>query len=373
MSDGVKNAFMIQAMNAFIYGAMSIVIPLLMIERGLDVESMGLIFAVLPIVSQTFRVTFAIVSDFIGRKVFYGFNSIMNIVFMAVYYFAHHPLWFLFGKFTEGVRNASLWSVNRAYFLDHSYEKKDILIKMRGVGAIFSAFGTIAAGLLLTLVFFENTILFLIIISLFIIPQVFRLKDKLKRDVSILSLLKSFDVRSKKRVFKNFIIIFIFTGIGWGLIAGYILPLFLRLIGYNEGSIGLILGARTLGTGLITYFLASRFPGKKLVLIGGLLFAASISMLFFATEPTVFAIILIMGLAEGFVAAGFEYIFVKVIGQNSSAGDIAILMFGLHMGMSLSLALSGFIISSIGFSYMFLASAILFGATSVASYYNLKR
>ena len=373
MSNGVKNAFMIQVLNAVIYGAMSIVIPLLMIERGIDVESMGLIFAVLPVVSQTFRVTFAIISDFIGRKVFYGLNSVMNIVFMGVYYFAHHPLWFLFGKFTEGVRNASLWSVNRAYFLDHSYDKKDVLIKMRGVGAIFSALGTIAAGFLITLVFFESTILLLILISLFIIPQVFKLRDKVRRDVSVLSVLKSFDVRKKNTVFKNFMIIFVFTGIGWGLIAGYILPLFLRVLGHTEGMVGLILGARTLGIGLVAYFLASKFSGKKLILLGGLFFAASVSMLMFATNSTALPIIVVMGLAEGFMAAGFEYIFVKVVNQTFSAGDIGILMFGMHMGMSISLALSGFIISLIGFGYMFLASAFLFGVTSVASYYNLKR
>lgn len=373
MSDGVKSAFAIQALNDFVYGAMTIIIPLLMIERGIDVESMGLIFAVLPIISQTARITFATISDFIGRKIFYGLNSVMNVIFISVYYFAHHPLEFLSGKFAEGIRNASLWSVNRAYFLDHSYEKKKILIKMRGVASTFSAFGTIAAGLLIALLFYENTMLICIIISLFIIPQVFRLKDKMKRKVSVLSILKSFDIRGRKGVFKNFVIIFIFTGIGWGLIAGYIFPLFLRLLGYNEQSIGLILGARTLCMGLVIYFLASRLSGKKLILFGGLFFAATVGLLSFATESTALAIMLLGGLADGLLSAGFEYIFVKVVNHNSSAGDIAILMFGLHMGMSASLAASGFIITSMGFPFMFFVSAFLFAATSIASYKNLKR
>jgi MFS family permease len=369
----MKSAFLIQAMNAFIYGAMSIVIPLLMVDRGIAVESMGLIFAVLPIISQTARITFATLSDFIGRKIFYGVNSVMNLIFMGVYFFARHPLEFIFGKFTEGIRNAALWSVNRAYFMDHSYEKKNILIKMRGVGSIFTAFGTIAAGLLIALVFYENTILICMLLSLFIIPQVFRLKDKMKRKVSIPSIIKSFDLRGRKGIFRNFIIIFIVMGIGWGLIAGYIFPLFLRLLGYSEKSIGLILGARTLCAGLVTYFFASRVSGKRLVLFGGLSFATAVGLLSFASASTVLAILLIGGLADGLVAAGFEYIFVKVVKNSSSAGDIAFLMFGLHMGMSGSLALSGFIISSVGFGVMFLASAVLFGIGSVASYYNLKR
>lgn len=371
LSDGIKNAFIIQVINAFVYGAMTIIIPLLMIERGIDIESMGLIFAVLPIIAQTARITFAMISDFVGRKIFYGLNSVMNIVFMGIYYFATRPLEFLFGKFMEGIRNASLWSVNRAYFMDHSYQKKNILIKMRGLGSIFTAFGTIAAGLLISLLFYENTILVCIIISIFVIPQVFRLKDKMRRKVSILSIIRSFDIRGRKRIFRNFIFIFIVTGLGWGLIAGYIFPLFLRLLGYSEQSIGLILGARTLCAGLITYFFASRVPGKRLVLFGGLFFAVTVGLLSFATESTALAIMVIGGLADGLLSAAFEYIFVKVVNHNSSAGDIAMLMFGLHMGMSASLAASGFIISSVGFSSMFFISAVLFAVTSIASYKNL--
>jgi len=362
---------MIEAINAFVMGAMSIVIPLLMIERGLDVESIGLIFAVLPLFSQVARTTFAIVSDFVGRKLFYKLNSILNVVFMGVYYFAHHPIQFLLGKVVEGVRNASLWSVNRAYFMDHSYEKKDILIKMRGVNAIFSAIGTIAAGLLIAMLFYENTILVCILISLLIIPQVFRLRDKMKRNVSLISIIKSFDVRGRNRAFKNFMIIYFFSGIAWGMISGYILPLFLRLMGHTEQYIGLILGVRLLAMGAVTYLLASKFSGKRGVLLGGLFFALSIALLSFSTPSTAYLFIILLGLGEAFVAASFEYMFVKVINHNSSAGDIGILMFGLHLGMSISLAASGFIISSIGFPTMFFASAMLFTLYSLASYYNL--
>jgi predicted MFS family arabinose efflux permease len=297
----------------------------------------------------------------------------MNVIFMGIYLVANNSFGFLVGKFAEGVRNASLWSVNRAYFMDHSFEKKDILIKMRGLGSIFSAFGTIAAGILLSLLFFEKTIIVCIIVSIFIIPQVFRLKDKMRRDVSMESFRKSFDIRGRRKVFKDFIVIFVFMGIAFGLTAGYVLPLFLRLIGYNEQTIGLLLGARTLCTGLITYFLASRVAGKRLVLYGGLAFALAMALMVFATEQTALAIIILIGLADGLVSANFEYIFVKIVNQKSSAGDIAQLMFGFHMGMSGSLAISGFVISALGFNILFIGCALLFAVTSVASYYSLTR
>jgi MFS family permease len=273
LSDGIKNAFTIQVMNAFIIGAMTIVVPLLMVERGIDVESMGLIFAILPVVSQTARITFGVVSDFVGRKIFYKLNSVLNVVFMMAYYFANQPLDFLLGKIAEGLRDASLWSVNRAYITDNSYEKKDLLIKMSGLGSVFSSFGTIFAGLMISLLFYGNTILACVLVALFIIPQTFKLRDGMKKEASILSILRAFDIRKRNDTFKNFIIIFFISGLGWGLISGYIMPLFLSIMGHNSQQIGLVLGVRGLVLGMITYFIAARFPDKKLILFGGLAFA----------------------------------------------------------------------------------------------------
>ncbi|MBN2252172.1 MAG: MFS transporter [Kosmotogaceae bacterium] len=359
-------------MNAFVYGSMDLLVPLLMIERGLDIESMGLIFAALPIISQLLRMTFGIISDFIGRKIFYELNSVMNLIFMGIYYFSYGPYDFLMGKLAEGVRNASLWAVNRAYFLDHSYEQKKVLIQMRGVGSIFSAVGTIAAGALIAWILFESTIIVTMAVAVVAIPQVLKLEDKVKKDVSLLDIISSFDIRGKNIVFKRYMLVFLIYGLGWGLITGYVFPLFLKIQGYESGTVGLILGIRSLVMGLLTYYVASRFSGKKMVLYGGLVFALSVGLLMFSTEATVPLLVIFTGLAEGFVAANFEYIFVKIVNKKSYAGDIGILMFGMHAGMSFMLAISGFVISSLGFGALFFVSAIFFGVSAIASYDNLK-
>jgi MFS family permease len=343
-----------------------------MIERGLDVESMGLIFAALPIMSQMLRMTFGVLSDFIGRKIFFKINSIMNLVFMGIYYFAYGPYEFLLGKLAEGVRNASLWSVNRAYFLDHSYEQKNILIRMRGIGAIFSAVGMIAAGALISWLMFESTIIVVMVVAALVIPQVMRLKDKVKKEVSVLSILSRFDIRGRNRVFKKFMLVFLVYGLGWGLITGYVFPLFLKLHGYESGTVGMILGIRSLAMGLITYFVASRFSGRKMVLYGGLAFAATVMLLAFSNDFTAPLVIVLAGLTEGFVAANFEYIFVKIVNKKSYAGDIGIMMFGMHAGMSVSLAISGFVISSVGFGPLFFISGVLFAISAMSSFDNLK-
>ena len=282
---GIKNAFIVQALNAFISGVTYILLPLLMLERKISIESMGLIFAILPLVSQTNRVIFATVSDYIGRKKFYWLCGIMNLVHLTVYYFSKSPFGFLLGKISEGVRNASLWSVNRAYFLDHSQETGEkTLVKMRGIGSIFNAVGTLLAGFLLTMLFYDKTLYLLMGLSLLIFPNVKKLIDKEKRKISILAILEALNFSNKSKKFKTFFTLFFVSGLCFGLIGNYVFPLFLKEAGIMTQNIGLILGARILFGGIFIYALRSIGKGKYKMLIGGLFYSLFLILLPFISQ-----------------------------------------------------------------------------------------
>lgn len=373
MSNGVKNAFAIQALNAFIKGTIFIVIPLLMLDRGIPIESMGLIFAALPLVTQMNRLLFGIVSDYIGRKKFYFFNGLMNMGFLGVYYLATTPLGFLLGKITEGIRNASLWSVNRAYLMDHSKEKdkEKILIKMRGLNSVFEAFGTLLAGFLIVIFLYDKTLLLLIALSVLLFPNVKMLKDKVKRKISPSAIVRALDFRSKSKKFKNFVGIFFLLGLSWGLITGYILPLFLKTMGVPVENIGLLLGIRVLFNGIFIYLFSSIWTGKRKILVGGLLISLIIALLAFSDYTTLPVLIVLFGMASGIADAGYETIFVHIVDHDSLGRDIGILLIGTHVGMSVTQGLSGFVITSLGFPILFFTSAMLFTLFSLAAYYNM--
>ncbi len=372
LTNGVKNAYAIQAINAFVIGMISIVVPLLMVDRGVSVESIGIIFSVLPLVAQTNRLIFGTISDYVGRKKFYVMNGFMNIIFLGTYYFASTPLWFLFGKIFEGVRNATLWSVNRAYFLDHSKNKEKILIELRGMNSVFESLGTLLAGFLLILLSYDNTILFLMLLSLFLFPNIRMLKDKTRSTLNLKHAFKSLDVRYRNKRFKNFIWIFLLIGLSWGFIAGYILPLFLDGMGVPVGMIGLLLGVRILMNGLSVYVFSSIWSGKTKLLVGGTLFSILLILLP-SVEYSVMPIILVMmGTVAGISDAGYETIFTSITDRNSLGKDMGILMIGVQLGMAVTQALSGFVITNLGFSAMFTMSAILYFMFSISSYKNLK-
>ena len=372
--NGIKNAFLIQAINAFVGGVTYIILPLLMLEKGVSIRSIGLVFAVLPLVSQANRLLFGIISDFVGRKSFYWLNGLMNFSFLGVYYFATNSLGFLLGKIIEGIKNASLWSVNRAYFLDYNKKSEKVLTKMSGIDSLFGALGILLAGFLVANLFYGKTLLLLIILSLLIFPNAKKLVNKKKDGFNFFSILRALDFRGKDKKFKNFLAIFFLIGLSWGLSSSYVFPLFLKEIGVSLENIGLLLGLRALLVGVFIYSLHSflfTWSNKEKVLIGGLLTALTLLILPFTSIKVLPLLIIMMGAVTGIGAAGREAIFVEVADHNSLGADIGILMIGTHVGMSTAEAMSGFIIESFGFSIIFIAASVLYALFSLAAFYNM--
>lgn len=149
LKNQIKNVLFIQSIQAFIGGIITITLPLLMQDKGIDIVSIGLIYAALPIIFQLTRMGFAILSDFIGRKIFFISTGILNISYTAIYYLASSPLGFLFGKVIEAMRGASIWSVNRSFVLEHSRNKRKGLVQMRAVNSVSYAVGILIAGFLI--------------------------------------------------------------------------------------------------------------------------------------------------------------------------------------------------------------------------------
>jgi MFS family permease len=369
---GIKNALIIQALNSFVWGVMYVLLPILMLERKISIESMGLIFAVLPLVFQANRMIFSVISDYAGRKKFYWLNGITNIISLLAYCLANNPITFLIGKISEAIKEASLWSVNRAYFLDHSQKAEKSLVKMRGVGYIFYAVGILGAGFIITNLFYNKTLFLLTILSLLIFHNVSKLIDKDKREISILKIIDAFKINNKSKKFKIFFWLFFIQGLYYGLISGYIFPLFLKEIGTGIEQIGLILGMQALLSGIAIYFLRSWGKGKYKLLVGGILNA--LSFVFIAFSPQIFlpAIIILSGISSGLSEAGGETIFVETANRESLAGDIGLLMIGVNVGISITQAVSGFIISSFGFVYLFIAAAFLGLIFSVLAFQNME-
>jgi MFS family permease len=317
---------------------------------------------------------FAVISDFFGRKLFFVLNGFLNIFSSAVYYLAYTPLQFLLGKITEGTKSASLWAVNRAFLLEESGRRTKALVHLRTSAYVSMAVGSLLAGVLITSFYFTNTLLLCIVVGTVVIPTSLLLTERKNRSgFSKKRALHYLDLRKKEKMFRIFLVLFFVMGLSFGFKGGYVFPLFLEENRFDAEAIGVFIGVQTLLAGLSLYLFSSKTKLEKLILLSGFLYSLFLLSLVFSSHLSAAFLVVMFGLADGLVGGGSEGILAKITGEKSYGTDIGLLMMGLHAGITISLAMSGFLIALWGFAVPFLSSALIFPIFYVSAYFLLKQ
>lgn len=368
----IKKGFLLQIIESFIVGVLTIVLPLLMKERNISIVEIGIIFSIQPIIFQLVRLSFSILSEFYGRKVFFVFNSIITVLSNLTYYLAYSPLSYAFGKIMEAVKDGSFWSVNRAYIMDHSEDKKKRLVHLRIFSSSFEALGNLAAGFLIVWLFYQNTLLFLVFVGALSIPISLSLKDFARSRFSFAKAFKSMDFRNRTKEFKKFLALFLISGISDGFIAGYVFTVFLSSIGMNAEFIGIVLAAKLLITGICAYFF-TKTDIIRLLLIGGMMYCVSLLLLGFSNTVFAVAVLVLLGAANGLIINVSEAFLSSITSGEAYAADIGLLLTSFHIGRTASLFSSGFVIASYGFPTVFVLSSAAYAFFTFLTYKVVKR
>jgi MFS family permease len=368
-----KLTVLIQFLNSFVGGVLFIALPLLMNER-IDIATIGLIFSCLPIIFQLTRMLFAIISDFLGRKLFFVLNGFLNILSSSIYYLAYTPLQFLIGKVTEGTTGASLWAVNRAFLLEDSGRERKPLVHLRTSVYVSMAVGILLAGVLITwFSSYMETLLLCILVGAAVIPMSSFLTDrKERRGFSKKRVLSYLDLRKKEKMFTMFLILFFVMGMSFGFKDGYVFPLFLEKNEFKAEAIGVCLGIQMLLAGFSSHLFARRIRIDKLILLSGFLYSLLLIILGFSSYLFAAFLVIVFGVVEGLLVGGQEGILLNIAKEESYGTDIGLLTMGLHAGRTASLALSGFLIALWGFAAPFLLSALVFPIFYISAYFFLK-
>jgi len=362
----------IQVLNSFVGGILGVALPLMMRERNIDIVTIGFVFASMPMIFQLGRMSFATVSDFWGRKPFFVLQGWLGVISYSIYYLAYTPLDFLFGKVIEGTKDGSLWAVNRAFLLEKSENKWRTLVHLRTTAYISFAVGSLLAGFLVVGFLYEGTLMLCVIIGAFAIPLPLLLVRRRKKKLNVTEALHFLDFRKKKRIFKICLALFFVMGISIGFLSGFVFPLFLSDNGFDTQTIGVLLGLQILLAGLFSYIFAGRFKIRKLILITGVLYTIVLTLLGFSSSALAGVLVVVYGISEGLLSIVHEGILSRVTNEESYGTDIGLLMMGLHSGRTVSLAMTGLLISMLGFVAPFLLSASIFVIFYVASYFVLK-
>jgi len=368
----VRVVIFIQVLSSFVSGVFGVALPLMMDERNIDIATIGLVFAALPMIFQLGRIFFATVSEFWGRKLFFVLNGFLGVVSSAIYYLAHTPLEFLFGKVMEGTKDGSLWAVNRAFLLEKSEGKWRILVHLRTAAYVAYAGGSLLAGFFIVWFLFEGTLMLCALVGISVVPVALLLVGQRRERFSVAKALYRLDFRRKGKVFKLFLVLFFAMGLSFGFRSGYVFPLFLSENGFNAEIVGVLLGLQVLLAGLFSYFFAKRFELRRLILVSGFIYSIVLVLLGFSSAVFAGFLVVVYGVVEGLLSVGQEGILSRIASEGSYGTDIGLLMMGLHGGNALSLALAGFLIEMWGFLAPFLMSALIFVLFYVGSYFILK-
>jgi len=353
----VRNVLFIQVLNSFVAGVLGVAVPLMMEARNVDVVVIGLVFAAMPLIMQLGRMVFATASDFWGRKMFFVSNGVLGVVSGLIYYVAHSPLEFLFGKVVEGTKEGSLWAVNRAFLLEKNGRHWRILVYLRTVAYVAYAVGSLVAGFLIVWLFFEGALLVCALFSVLVMSLAFLLVGEKKERFSAAKARRFLDFRKKSRVFKVFLVLFFVFGVSFGLVGGFVFPLFLDNVGFDVEGIGLIIGVEVLVAGLFSYLFSKTSRMRVLILLSGVLFTVTLLLLGFTSWIFAAILVVLFGSVQGMSSIGQEGILSKICDVECYGTDIGLLMMGLHLGEALSLAMSGFLISVWGFVAPFVLAA----------------
>lgn len=368
----VKNVFLIQVLNSFVGGVIGVAVPLMMEARNVDVVVIGLVFAAMPLIMQLGRMVFATVSDFWGRKIFFVSNGALGVVSGLLYYAASSPLEFLFGKVMEGTKEGSLWAVNRAYLLEKIGGHWRILVYLRTVAYIAYALGSLIAGFLIVWFLFEGAMLICALFSVFVLILGLLLASEKRGQFSTQKALRFLDFRKKTKIFKIFLVLFFVMGVSFGLVGGFVIPLFLDYVGFEAEGIGLIFGMEILVAGAFSYLFSKSSKMRELILLSGILFSITLFLLGFTSWISAAFLVIFFGFVQGMASIGQEGILTKISDRESYGTDIGLLMMGLHLGESMSLALSGVLIALWGFAAPFMLAALTYTIFYVGSYVLLK-
>lgn len=351
----------INMIDAFIGGAIAVLLPLLLVSRKFDVGTIGLVLSIAPAVFVISRLLMASVSDIVGTKRFFIFNSLGNVVKSAIYALATTPPWYAVGKFIEGAGSGAIWAVNRTAAVRRSKERDPSVetSRMMSIRVFALAFAVLLTGYFLQSFSFETALFGLaalgavsLLISLFL-EETHTVKGKLNLKL----LLAQIDPRKKpKRLIKTSLVM-MFNSFAFDSLISLALPLYFhdRLFSYIE--IGVILGLHRLGEGAALFGAVKNMSLGRMVWLSAILLAIPLAAVAFSPVGTMPILLILIGASMGLGDIIWEKLIIGATARSKTmSSDIGVLQFPPAIASFFALAVSGFIIQWYGYGAVFVLS-----------------
>jgi len=363
----MKRITAISFINYFNSGALTLIIPLLLLAKNANVAEIGIVVSAMPLVFLFARLLFAAIADNIGwSQIFLLANWPSTTFATLIYLFSNSVLGFAAGKIVEGLRDSSYWAVNRtAVFALSPNRREHEMTKINGVTWLATAVGSAAAGAGITYVGFSSTLGILTLVSATVgIPALLLWKIwkmPSKPDISLRGFFSRLSPKGKNKDFWVVSVALMFYSFAVYPLITLLLPVFMsKQLGYSYLTIGFWFLVYNLLAAAITFLTVKLQLSLKRSILQSLIgftvaaFLANSGMLF----P---ALLCALAFVRGYSIAYFEHSVAKVA-KNSS--NISVDIGWLHVPMRLaefsSVLASGFFVQMVGYAPVFAATGVAF-------------
>jgi len=371
----MKRIFAITFLNFFISGGLTLAIPLLLLERNVDLVEIGLVISILPLVFMIARLFVALMADFKGWNRFYILlNWPSSLLSTFIYFIANSTPLFLMAKVAEAMKESSYWAINRTaiFSLSPKREEKEAT-RNTAVSFLSTAIGSVITGLSISYFGFPTTLAILILVASIIgVPAAFLWKTR-KGKIEPVRMKSLINLRSYDRRFWFVSVTLMFFSLAYYPLLNLLLPVFMaQQLGYSYFTIGIAyLLFNTVASAIIFSTLRFSLGSKRVMLQSGIAIFASLLLAY--SNSYFLGLFLALAVAEGLGMGFFESIIAKATKSKKSVSvDIGLLHVPHRFAEFASLLYAGFIAQTIGYFPVFVSSGVFFTIFSVFALYFLR-
>ena len=359
-------------LNNFVSGALTLLIPLMLLAQNVSLAEIGMVLSVLPIIFLVVRLFFAAAADRIGwSKIFLLINCPATFISTLLYYVATSLPTFLAGKFVEGLRESSYWAVSRTAIFHLSPKREgNEATRTNSIIWLATAIGSAAAGIGIAYLGFSSTLAILLLASAITFFPAALLWKTGRRAImpKTGNLLSMLNPKGKGKTFWLVSVALMLYSLATYPLVTLLLPVFMdKQLGYSYLSIGLLFMLFNLiasATTFLTLKSPLNFKRATLQAIMGLattFFMVNSGMLF----P---AFLLTLAFVRGLSIAFFEHLLVKVTKDSKQVSvDIGLLHVPMRFVEFISVLIAGFLTQAVGYFPIFAVAGISFAVFSFLS------
>jgi MFS family permease len=373
----MKRVTAITFLNYFVSGGLTLTIPLLLLDRNVDLAEIGVIISVLPLVFLSVRMLFASLADQIGwAPLFILFHWPATFFSAAIYFLADSVPAFFLGKAVEGVKESAYWAVNRTAIFSLSPKKEEKeATRINAVIWLATAIGSAAAGIGIAYLGFSSTLATMLIASaaMGIPAALLRHAGKRNAKLKIPNVLTSLNPRGRDKTFWLVSIVLLFNSLATYPLITLLLPVFMdQQLKYDYVSIGLAFMLYNVVASIVALGTLKKTLGVKRVIVQSII--GLFATLLLANSGFYFpALFLALAVTRGLGIGFFESVIAKVSKNRQTVSvDIGLLHIPTRFAEFASVLSAGFIAQSFGYAPMFAASGIFFTIFSASSLYILR-